>query len=149
MASEYSSFFRPLTLMEKWQAIERIWVILRLLISSLVIRHRFFLENSKGRVISCCSASITSQWTAACCLTNSSASWSDGGCVCSLRCHSREERAYLLGMQEFLHGEDSFSVLVSQASHFLRDVLWVGLDPRGLTMLKLFSFAKNWTCGVA
>ena len=41
-------------------------------------------------------------------------------------------------MQEFLHGEDSLSVLVSQASHFLRDVLWVGLDPRGLTMLKLF-----------
>ena len=77
MASEYSSFFRPLTLMEKWLAIERIWVILRLLISSSVIRHRFFLENSKGWVISCCSASITSEWTAACCLTNSSASWSE------------------------------------------------------------------------
>ena len=41
-------------------------------------------------------------------------------------------------MQEFLHGEDSLSVLVSQASHFLRDVLWVGLDLRGLTTLKLF-----------
>ena len=57
--------------MEKWLAIEHIWVILRLLISGSVIRHRFFLENSKGRVISCCSASITSEWT------NSSASRSE------------------------------------------------------------------------
>ena len=43
----------------------------------------------------------------------------------------------MLGTQELLHGEDSLPVLVSQASHLLGEVIWVGRDPRGLAMFKL------------
>ena len=60
------------------------------------------------------------------------------GGISSLACHSREEGGYLLGMQEFLHGKYSLPVLVSQASHFLRDVIQIGLEPRGLAMMELF-----------
>ena len=43
-----------------------------------------------------------------------------------------------MGTQEFLDGEYSLSILVSQASRLLRDVIRIGLEPCGLAMMELF-----------
>ena len=97
-----------------------------------------FAGEKKEWVTSCHNTSITSEWTAACCLTNSSASSSEW--VASLLLYAILEKNEVICCGH----RNSFTVKIRfplwSLKHLIsfRDVIWVCFNPCGLAMFNLF-----------